>query len=163
MTQDDERTFYYWHLPLKYNPNYLNMTMQQRLSEMIKMSKQNLLRGTAHIHTGYIFARKCSWMKNFMIIRFEDLVGSAAGGDDNVRYETISRLAQFLCLPQENVDKACKESWGKENQHGFKTFSKGIIGRWRENFDEQNIQDIKQYGFWNSIIQHYGYESVLDW
>ncbi|MBM3208588.1 MAG: sulfotransferase domain-containing protein [Chlamydiae bacterium] len=163
INDQNENKYNYWHKPLRNNPDYPYMTKQQRLSEMIKMGKKNLLIGSTKIHTGYRVAAKTQYLKNVLIVRFEDLIGTFAGGDDAVRHETIKEIAKFLSLPESNVDLACHKSWGGEDQHGYKTFSKGVAGRWKENFDKQNIKDIKTHGWWNLFITSFGYESDAGW
>ncbi|MFZ0565822.1 MAG: sulfotransferase domain-containing protein [Chlamydiales bacterium] len=153
----------YWHLPLRNNPDYLTMTDCERMSEMVKMSPSNLLIGSSKIYTGYLVANAVKNFHNVMIVRFEDLVGSKGGGNDEVALQQIAELAEFLDLPQENVEYAFINSWGPKDQHGYKTFRHGVIGRWKTKFDEQVIHDFKTYGRWNEFILEFGYEEDKNW
>ena len=153
----------FWHLPLRVNPRYLNMTDNERLTHMVRMDDQNLLIGSEKIHTSYAVAMLAESLPNVKVVRFEDLVGSKGGGDDKIKRDVLEEIATFLNLSKKNIDLAFEKTWGPENQHGWKTFRQGIIGRWRSVYESDLISDIKNYGSWNEILLHYGYENNSDW
>ncbi len=69
-----------------------------------------------------------------LVLRFEDLVGAAGGGDDAAQRREAERLASFLGQERraDEITAACAAVWG-----GTATFRKGQIGQWREEFDDE--------------------------
>lgn len=61
-------------------------------------------------------------------IRFEDIVGSAGGGDDAARLEVLQRLATLLEAPESRIEEVAQKLYGP----GRHTFRKGRIATWRE-------------------------------
>jgi len=153
----------YWHLPLRMNPDFLYMSDQEKVSHMIKMDIGNLLVGSEKMHSSYLVSVLAGNLPNVKVVRFEDLIGTNGGGDDDIQRETLQQIACFLNLSTKNVENAVKKTWGPEDQHAWKTFRHGIKGRWKSFFDQNLIYDIKNYGAWNEFILHYGYESTKDW
>ncbi len=71
-----------------------------------------------------------------LLIRFEDLVGAAGGGDDEAQRRTVAAVAEHLGLPHEPaaLDVARAGLFG-----GTATFRKGVLGQWRDEFDAVHV------------------------
>jgi len=156
--------FNYWAKPLRKYPSYLNMSDEERMLEMIRMSQENLLTGSCHIYTGYQIAMDAvKKHANVEIFYFEDLIGPQGGGDLDKQRIAITRLAEIGGFPLENVERAIDEAWGGENQLGDRTFRHGLIGRWQEKFDANLCEEFKRMHMWNTFLLFFGYETDEGW
>lgn len=91
-------------------------------------------------------------------IRYEDLVGSRGGGNDDVQFATILEIANFLdiSISEEKSRSIFDKVWGHS-----KTFRKGIIGDWKNYFTEEHIRLYKKvYG---NVLIDLHYEDNTDW
>lgn len=83
------------------------------------------------------FRNFLGWKKHpdVCFLRFEDLVGPAGGGKHEVQREQIERVAAFLGLEldADALDEVQRQLYG-----GTKTFRKGTIGQWREEFKPEH-------------------------
>lgn len=85
-------------------------------------------------------------------IRFEDLIGSKGGGDDEVQKETIAGLFDYLEM-EANIDEIAKNAFNPNSE----TFRKGQIGDWKNVMTKEQIElfnrlhgdMLKQYGYLN--------------
>jgi sulfotransferase family protein len=70
--------------------------------------------------------------EDVLVLRFEDLVGAAGGGDDATQRREVARSLAWVGRPRTgtDLDVVCAGLWG-----GTATFRKGQIGQWREEFD----------------------------
>ena len=66
-------------------------------------------------------------------VRFEDIVGSAGGGDDAARLEVLHQLAALLEAPENKIEEVAKKLYGP----GRHTFRKGRIDAWRDEVPEE--------------------------
>jgi hypothetical protein len=87
-----------------------------------------------HYYAGFkeILLRTSGWIedKRAFILRFEDLVGSQGGGDDDLQRETINGLLEFIEVEGSNrcVDMIMQDLYG-----GTPTFRKGKIASWKDS------------------------------
>jgi|GEM_PF-5824063 len=153
----------YWWKPVENNPDFHLLSQCEQVSEMVKMKNSNLIIGSERIHTGFEIALAARDFPNVMIVRYEDLIGSEGGGNNELQYNTIKKIAEFVGLPLENVDLAFHYAWGPENQHGIKTFRHGVMGRWKRQFNKKVIRDFKSHSRWNEFLLEFGYEENSDW
>lgn len=91
-------------------------------------------------------------------VKFEDLIGARGGAKDDIQLITILNIANFLdiSISQDKIRKIRNTLWGKSS-----TFRKGIIGDWKNYFNQEHIQLYKEkYGY--ELIK-LGYENDLNW
>jgi len=96
---------------------------------------------------------------NCLTVRFEDLIGPSGGGSEVKQLEAISLVLEHL-----NIDLDSKQINSIAKQVFFtqsKTFRKGQIGGWRNEFKEQHIEVFKETT--GKILLELGYETGLDW
>jgi len=84
-------------------------------------------------------------------VRFEDLVGPAGGGKEDVQRGEIERVAAYLGLElgSEALDAVQEAVYG-----GTKTFRKGVAGRWREEFGPEHLEAAAEL---TPILEQLGY------
>ena len=94
-----------------------------------------------------------------MFVRFEDLVGSRGGGDDEKQFDSLRRIYQFLDI--QGDPKSIKILSKKIFDSGSRTFFKGQIGGWREYFTKEHRLEFKEIA--GQALIKMGYETGLDW
>jgi sulfotransferase family protein len=67
------------------------------------------------------------------VVRFEDLVGSAGGGDDETQYRTVSSIYDYVSAASDErlIREVCDRLFSRDSP----TFRRGAIGQWRDAFD----------------------------
>lgn len=100
---------------------------------------------------------------NVIVSRFEDLVGSKGGGDDEKQRELIQKLADQLNLNMEphELEQVASILWGNEEGPFKVTFRTGQINKWKEIFKPQHTRAAKKY--FGKILIELGYETDLNW
>lgn len=106
---------------------------ETRLRALITGDETNEAKGYINLASmAHSWSRFQGWLSdpNSMVVRFEDLVGSAGGGSDNKRAETITAVLQHVGLSYrpEIVNKMMQRSSGK----GSLTFRRGKVGAWQD-------------------------------
>ncbi|QIZ72489.1 sulfotransferase domain-containing protein [Oxynema aestuarii] len=94
-----------------------------------------------------------------LTVRFEDLVGSAGGGNDEKQVETVRAIISHLGIELSNNqihEIASKAFFKKAN-----TFRKGQIGDWKNHFLEEHKRAFKEVA--GEAIIKYGYADGYDW
>jgi hypothetical protein len=87
--------------------------------------------------------------KNSLIVRFEDLIGSKGGGDDNLQRETILSIAKRIgvSLSTNQLAEVQELLFGGEFLLHPVNFRSGQIGSWKEHFKPHHIKLFsKKYG-----------------
>ncbi|RME60149.1 hypothetical protein D6779_02685, partial [Candidatus Parcubacteria bacterium] len=83
-----------------------------------------------------ILWRASRWFEqpDVLVVRFEDLVGSKGGGDDNAQRKTIKQVFEHVGwdMADDDVQKIQENLFG-----GTHTFRKGQIDAWREAIPEE--------------------------
>jgi hypothetical protein len=89
-------------------------------------------------------------------VRFEDLVGSAGGGDDQSQHEAIAEILQFVGQEPraETVSQIVDTLFG-----GTSTFRQGQIGGWQEAFEPAHIDLFRSQA--NDLLERWGYTHWL--
>ena len=95
----------------------------------------------------------------FLKVRFEDVVGSAGGGDDRRQREVISSLADHLGLKLRRRDVS--HVMAHAFDRGAPTFRKGQIGSWRQEMLPEHKVAFKEIA--GSLLVDLGYEASTDW
>lgn len=73
-------------------------------------------------------------------IRFEDLVGTKGGGTLEAQEETISRLCNWLEIPESKSAGVAEELFGP----GRHTFRKGQVDSWKSELSDDNIKLVEE-------------------
>lgn len=73
-------------------------------------------------------------VSSVMLVRFEDLIGSAGGGDKAIQQNTILKIGQHagIELSEQQAATIGERAFGK----GV-TFHTGQIGKWKDGFDDE--------------------------
>ncbi|NDD53429.1 hypothetical protein EBZ39_06065 [bacterium] len=98
--------------------------------------------------------------KNFMTVRFEDLVGSAGGGSEAVQAATIAAIAKHVGahVSKEKIQEVQQELFG-----GTATFREGSIDGWKKYFTPAMKEAFKQAPGANELLIELGYEKNASW
>ncbi|MEM8677104.1 MAG: sulfotransferase domain-containing protein [Cyanobacteria bacterium P01_G01_bin.67] len=101
------------------------------------------------------------WLKepNCLAVRFEDLIGSAGGGDDQKQIESFREIINYLELDI-SAEKTAQLSQKLffQNSH---TFRKGKIGDWQNWFTAEHKRVFKEFA--GKALIEFGYEDDDDW
>ncbi len=94
--------------------------------------------------------------KNSLIVRFEDLVGSKGGGNDDLQKKTVVDVANWIgvTLSSEQISEISELLFGAEHLlHA--NFRSGQIGSWKDHFKPKHVNFFKKkYG---DLHQIFGY------
>jgi hypothetical protein len=92
-------------------------------------------------------------------IRFENLVGSAGGGDDLRQHRELGRIAEHLglSLAPERLEWIGVRAFSTKTT----TFRRGRVGGWRETFTPAHTRLFKEVA--GPLLVELGYEVGLDW
>ena len=86
------------------------------------------------------FVCKYKDRKDVLLIRFENLVGSQGGGDDELQFQEVKKIAQFINAPIKDNDEELKKVASSIFGRRSAVFRKGHIGDWKEYFDGDLLQ-----------------------
>ena len=92
------------------------------------------------------------------MVKFEDLVGTKGGGSAEAQRLAVERVASHLGVEVEEATMGVVE---KDLFGVGRTFRKGQIGGWREEFSEEHARAVK--GVMGSLLVELGYEAGPDW
>ncbi len=94
-----------------------------------------------------------------LLVRFEDLVGTRGGGNEQSQHQIISAIGSHIGadLNDEDVAEIADRSFSSKT----KTFRKGQLGGWRDEFSEDNIMLFKKVAGLQLI--QLGYEQDKNW
>jgi hypothetical protein len=94
------------------------------------------------------------WLKekDCLVVKFEDLVGSRGGGNDQRQLETLGRIARHLGISfnEGGLQEIAFNSFNKNSA----TFRKGQIGDWVNCLDDEAISILKKD---EGVFHEYGY------
>lgn len=105
--------------------------------------------------------RFLGWFKDktCLVVKFEELIGDAGGGSDQLRNETIDKILDYLSV---NLSKSAIVSLRKSLfSPNAKTFRKGQIGDWKNHFNEENKKIFKIHA--GQLLLDMGYEKDFNW
>lgn len=114
--------------------------------------------GTASVPSRFRAFLPWRGQEGVLVLRFEDLVGAAGGGDDAVQRRDVTRVAQFLglSLGDDDLAQVCRSVWG-----GTPTFRKGQIAQWREELTPE-LLDLAHREM-DDLLVELGYEKSASW
>jgi hypothetical protein len=93
-----------------------------------------------------------------MMVKFEDLVGPKGGGSAEAQRRTVEQVARHVGLePDERLMRTVEENIFGES----KTFRKGQIGGWREEFSEEHARAAREIA--GPLLVELGYEADHEW
>ena len=92
-------------------------------------------------------------------VRFEDLIGTAGGGDAESQRGAIAKIARHLDmeLDTEEIEGVAAGLFSRRSR----TFRKGQIGDWRNRFTSEHKAAFKEVA--GQLLVDLGYEPDLDW
>jgi len=112
-------------------------------------------------HIGQKIAAYLPWLKSRMVYvtRFENLVGSAGGGSDELQAIEIQNIARHIgiALTEKDIASIASELFTKD----VKTFRKGQIGDWGNSFSWYHKIVFKSLA--GQYLIDLGYEQGFDW
>lgn len=109
---------------------------------------------------GYRYEQYVDWAKKAgaLIVRFEDLVGSKGGGNDEQQRKAIADVISYLSInltePEQNA--VAEKLFGDTS-----TFRKGQIDSWKDELNEQQKVDVQRTA--GKILIELGYELDDNW
>ncbi|MDN5869429.1 MAG: sulfotransferase domain-containing protein [Nitrococcus sp.] len=107
-----------------------------------------------------LLSRYYGWFSSgALVVRFEDLVGAAGGGSDDVQFTTVQTIYEHLGMPLAHHEIKQLTTHIFSNQSP--TFRKGLVGKWREYFDDQAIQLFTDVA--SDMLVRYGYDNDDRW
>lgn len=109
---------------------------------------------------GKRYARYLPWAdQKACLVRFEHLVGEKGGGNIYLQIGEIQKLSSNIGsdIEHDAVLKICEKVFHQKS----KTFRKGQIGSWRETFEPEHKDAMKEVA--GQLLISLGYEEDLDW
>jgi hypothetical protein len=110
---------------------------------------------------GALFRAFAPWrdVPHNRVVRFEDLVGPAGGGDRDVQQRTLLGLARHLDLPL--TAPQARAAGERVFDVTSPTFRRGLIGAWKEQFKSRHVRAFKEMA--GQTLVEWGYEKGPDW
>lgn len=93
-----------------------------------------------------------------IVVRFEDLVGERGGGDRDTQLRTLAGMRAHVGLApdEDQVARVADDLFGSS-----RTFRKGQIGTWREQFSDEQVELSRR--LLGDLLIEWGYEADHDW
>ncbi len=146
--------------------------IEKIMSDLITGKKQNYVRWAVEIQQVYpllwevglskFYELYLPWVKakNFMLIRFEDLVGGKGGGSDKKQLEAMIKIGKHI-----NVDMNDQQIQNVINNlyGGTWTFREGQIDSWKKYFTPEIKSLFKKQPGLNQLLIKLGYENDTNW
>lgn len=140
--------------------NYDQLTFEQQIDSLISGSEHS---------PSYLdfYLERTGWAKNreSLTIRYEDLVGDAGGGNDEIKKAVVQQIINFIHLDisEEKLQYVLDNMYVNfgENTLEDKVFERSSIGNWRKFLSRDQIRLIKKK-IGKEIIQ-LGYEKDYHW
>ncbi len=101
------------------------------------------------------YSRCAPWLEDerCLVVRFEDLIGSRGGGDDDRQRQTVRDLVRHLGL--ELTESQLHNIPGRLFSPSAPTFRKGEIGGWRQWLDDGMLAMLSRD---RTVYRRFGYE-----
>jgi len=95
---------------------------------------------------------------NVCTVKFENLIGSQGGGNDNLQKNEIQKIANHLKinLNENEIKQIATNLFGNTN-----TFRQGKINSWKNYFKQQDKESFKKNA--GNLLINLGYEKDLNW
>jgi sulfotransferase 6B1 len=149
-----------WQQHHEYYTKALNSD-EERIMATIRGFEQNGDAGTPLASIREIYSGFIAWLDtpSTLEVRFERLVGSLGGGDDEEQLAEIMRIGQFIERPLhiEQAQWIAQKMYGK----GSLTYRKGQTQDWQNHFTESHKHAFKDVA--GDILVRLGYEKDMSW
>lgn len=134
----------------------------RRLMEVIMGAEQKLFSDCQHQKSlGEFGMAFLPWLDepNCLVVRFEDLIGTAGGGSDKKQIESLQAIINHLDIDisQDKIAQLSQKLFFKNSR----TFRKGKIGDWQNWFNTQHKQVFKDLA--GEALIKFGYENGYNW
>jgi hypothetical protein len=133
----------------EFAPNSLQVSMRQVAEQAVAYSKH----------------------PDYLVSKYEDLVGPLGGGSEESQYKELVRIAEYLdiCMNEVELQQIAESLYGNEvnpfdqfdSSHFRSTFHSGKIGAWRSVFTEEHKESFKRKLGYSLIAL--GYEQDDSW
>ncbi|WAL62761.1 sulfotransferase domain-containing protein [Thermocoleostomius sinensis] len=115
---------------------------------------------------GQDFARWKGWIyePTALAVKFEDLVGERGESSEEIRLQTIEKIANFLELnltPQQIDKRFSSHMMNPAESHTFVKGGQGRRGGWRAKFNPQHKEAFKRVA--GDVLIELGYEQDMNW
>jgi hypothetical protein len=104
---------------------------------------------------GRVFAQFLAWRREpgTLVVRFEDLIGAAGGGDDARQQATVAAIAAHvgLRLSDADLEAAARRAYDPASP----TFRRGRIGEWRARFGPRHRAEFERVA--GPLLRELGY------
>jgi hypothetical protein len=106
-------------------------------------------------------AKYAEWLEDgsVCVVRFEDLVGPAGGGDERVQLETVQRISDHIERPLNTAE--ARRVAAKVFSQKSATFHGGYIERWKKVFKDRHKSAFKSQA--QTYLEALGYVSHANW
>lgn len=144
---------YSWWMSLNHDEKLLALiTLDRRVPYYTSAIKNSIARADEEIALSREFPEKV------LITRFENWIGEKGGGSKDAFFTEMKKVLSFFGAQFGDVElqKVYELYYGV----GF-TFDRGKMGRWREEFKQNHIDEFKKR--WNEYLIRWGYESDAHW
>lgn len=146
--------------------------VEKIILDLITAKKEYFLRWAVEIHQTYpllweiglykFYTMYLPWgkAKNFMVVKFEDLIGKNGGGSTKRQMQTIQKMGAhlgFIITPtqaEQIIDNLFGGTW---------TFREGKIGGWRQHFTPEIKAAFKADHNLMKLLIDLGYETGNEW
>ena len=108
---------------------------------------------------GHSFRSYLPWLDtpDVLVVRFEDLVGAAGGGDRQAQLDAIRAVGEFIDRPldEESLARVADQMYSTKGM----TFRKGRTGDWRNHFTAEHVEAFNEEA--GDVLVELGYEATM--
>lgn len=141
-------------------PHYDDLTLDEQIFSLIYGSEHS---------PSYVdyYMERVGWAlnPNHHVVKYEDLVGSDGGGEDERKLACLKGIADFIHLDatQEELEKVANKIYTNfgEVSHDHRSYKKASAGNWKEFLNEEHKAALKKK--WGNLLIDLGYEETNDW
>lgn len=132
---------------------FANLSQRERLITCIKGNQDFRLPSIGDRLSAY-----AGWLKSSaMIVRFEDIIGGQGAGDESAQRQVLTNIFDHCNVETPDLDQLIAKVYSNKSP----TFRKGVIGGWKEVFDEEIKAIFKEVA--SAELVKYGYENDTNW
>ncbi|MDQ6862663.1 MAG: sulfotransferase domain-containing protein, partial [Thermoproteota archaeon] len=100
-------------------------------------------------------------LPNTFVVKFEDIVGSQSGGNDNRALTTIRSILEFIGCTINDAETLADDVYLGSDPAKSSTFRSGKIGSWRQEFNADHVKQFKLVA--PGLVSGLGYEKDESW
>lgn len=144
------------HLAFPYLYKRLSSDAERIQALLFGYDAESSERGIVSVQQMYQSMMKWAQSPNFIMIRFEELIGLKGGGDSQLQLTAIRHILKHLDFSQPDNEEIMQ--WIAENAFGkSSTFRKGQIGSWRGEMPSGEVQKFQEAA--GALLNQLGYEN----